>query len=198
MKKKLLALVINIVLMCLFVALVIEGVFYGIDVYTHHGKAIVVPDVKGKTVAEAHSTFKQYGLESAVVDSVYVKEELPGVIYDYTPAAGQRVKEGRNIYLTINRTNIPLITIPDVADNSSVREAHAKMRSIGLKLNKDEAVNGQKDWVYGVKYKDVEMANGAKVPVGATLTLMVGNGIEILKDSLETPNNEDDLNSWFQ
>lgn len=184
--------------MCLFVALVIEGVFYGIDVYTHHGKAIVVPDVKGKTVAEAHSTFKQYGLESAVVDSVYVKEELPGVIYDYTPAAGQRVKEGRNIYLTINRTNIPLITIPDVADNSSVREAHAKMRSIGLKLNKDEAVNGQKDWVYGVKYKDVEMANGAKVPVGATLTLMVGNGIEILKDSLETPNNEDDLNSWFQ
>lgn len=196
--------------MGLFVALVIYGVFAGLDRFTRHGMAIVVPDVKGMSVTEAQSTFERYGLLSTVADSIYVKSEEPGRVLDYTPFTGKRVKEGRIIYLTINTNNIPLRTIPDVAGNSSVRQAHARLIAAGFKLSKDESVSGQKYWVYDVKYDGDIVEAHTKVPIGATLTLLVGDGTEIINDSIQ--NKLDSLkrldslsfkdkaseNSWFQ
>ena len=43
-----------------------------------------------------------------------------------------RVKEGRIIYLTINAINIPLQAVPDVADNSSLRQAEARILALSL------------------------------------------------------------------
>lgn len=86
------------------------------------------------------------------------------------------MKEGRIIYLTINAINIPLQVVPDVADNSSLRQAEARILASGFKLNDIEYVAGEKDWVYGVKYQGRMLAIGEKVPMGATLTLMAGNG----------------------
>ena len=111
-----------------------------------------------------------------------------GCILDYNPAAGHKVKEGRIIYLTINSLNIPLQSVPDVADNSSLRQAEARLLAVGFKLAEIQYVPGEKDWVYGVKYKDRQLTTGEKVPVGAALTLMVGGGGELPQetDSLET------------
>ena len=128
------------------------------------------------TVAEAQQVFQRYGLTSQVSDSTYIKEEPAGCILDYTPAKGRLVKQGRIIYLTINTKNIPFRPIPDVADNSSVRQAHARMLAVGFKLTEDEYVSGQKDWVYEVKYQGKTMLTGAQAPIGALLTLVVGDG----------------------
>lgn len=92
------------------------------------------------------------------------------------------MKEGRIIYLTINAINIPLQAVPDVADNSSLRQAEARILASGFKLNDIEYMAGEKDWVYGVKYQDRVLAMGEKVPMGATLTLMVGNGGEEMQE----------------
>ena len=92
------------------------------------------------------------------------------------PGAGQKVKEGRTIYLTINTLSIPLRAIPDVADNSSLRQAQAKVLAAGFKLTEIQLMNGEKDWVYGIKYQGRSLEAGDKVPLGAALTLMVGNG----------------------
>lgn len=125
--------------------------------------------------------FRAKKLACAVVDSTYVKELRAGSILDYNPSAGQKVKEGRVIYLTINTLNIPLCQVPDVADNSSLRQAEARLLVSGFKLEKIDTVPGEKDWVYGVKYRERLLQMGEKVPTGAALTLMVGNG----KDSLQ-------------
>ena len=108
---------INILAMIAVVVLLMFGTLKGIDIYTHHGEAVVVPDVKGMTVAEAGAVFDSRGLACIVSDSTYVKDKPAGCILDYNPAAGQKVKEGRIIYLTINAINIPLQVVPDVADN---------------------------------------------------------------------------------
>ena len=167
---------INILAMIAVVVLLMFGTLKGIDIYTHHGEAVVVPDVKGMTVAEAGAVFDSRGLACIVSDSTYVKDKPAGCILDYNPAAGQKVKEGRIIYLTINAINIPLQVVPDVADNSSLRQAQAKLLNAGFKLNQVQLVNGEKDWVYGVKYQGRQLAAGEKIPVGSSLTLMVGNG----------------------
>ena len=201
---------INILAMIAVVVLLMFGTLKGIDIYTHHGEAVVVPDVKGMTVAEAGAVFDSRGLACIVSDSTYVKDKPAGCILDYNPAAGQKVKEGRIIYLTINAINIPLQVVPDVADNSSLRQAEARILASGFKLNDIQYVPGEKDWVYGVKYRERMLAIGDKVPMGATLTLMVGDGNrEVLEgDSLsadESMGNPDEAvsegsaadESWF-
>ena len=123
-----------------------------------------------------------------VSDSTYVKTLPPGCILDYNPPVGQRVKEGRIVYLTINTLNVPLADVPDVADNSSLREAEARLLVAGFKLTENDTVPGERDWVYGVKYQDRLLGERERVPLGSTLTIVVGDGNGELveeSDSLE-------------
>lgn len=186
------------------------GVLKWVDVYTRHGEAVVVPNVKGMGVGEAEKIFRNRGLNCVVSDSTYVKDQPAGCILEYNPGAGQKVKEGRTIYLTINTLDIPLQIVPDVADNSSLRQAEARILASGFKLSVIQYVTGEKDWVYGVKYNGRQLTIGEKVPMGATLTLMVGNGAgqQLQGDSLnvedpastEQPTSAEDSaadESWF-
>lgn len=187
------------------VILLLFGVLKWLDVYTRHGEAVVVPDVKGMTVGEAEMLLRNHGLVCVVSDSNYVKNKPAGSILELNPSAGQKVKEGRTIYLTINTLDVPLRLVPDVADNSSVRQAQAKILAAGFKLSENELISGEKDWVYGVKYKGRQLNMGDKVPVGATLTLLVGDGetqvqdsdsLEIVEDAAGTTDVSTD-DSWF-
>jgi beta-lactam-binding protein with PASTA domain len=176
----------NIIGMVAAVFVLIFIVLKGLDFYTHHGDAVEVPDVKGMSLAEAEMVLKHRGLEGVVVDSNYVKTMPSGCVLELLPAAGQSVKEGRTIYLTVNTGLAPLYVVPDVADNSSARQARARILAAGFKLTEDEMIGGEKDWVYGVKYNGHELQRGDKVPVGATLTLLVGNGGAVAEESDST------------
>ncbi|WP_418698737.1 PASTA domain-containing protein [Bacteroides sp.] len=201
---------VNLLAMIVVVVGLIFGVLKGLDIYTRHGEAVVVPDVKGMSIGEAEKLFRNQGLSCIVSDSSYVKALPAGCILEYNPAAGQKVKEGRTIYLTINTLNVPLHTVPDVADNSSLRQAEARILAAGFKLAEIQHVAGEKDWVYGIKYKGRSLTTGEKVPVGAVLTLMVGDGgalpqeadslgIESSQHTTEPVSSEDSASdeSWF-
>lgn len=175
---------LNILAMVVVCFGVLYGVLRGLDTYTRHGEAVIVPDVKGMGVEEAERIFSDKKLVCIVSDSNYVKTLPAGCVLEYTPGAGQKVKEGRTIYLTINTLNIPLQTIPDVADNSSLRQAEARILASGFKLDSVEHIPGERDWVYGVKYRGRMLEANEKVPMGAILTLVTGDGGELLKDSL--------------
>lgn len=176
---------LNLLAMVIVVAGVIYGVLKGLDVYTRHGEAVVVPDVKGMRVGEAERIFRNRGLSCVVADSTYVKNLTAGCILEYSPSAGQKVKEGRIVYLTINTLAVPRCAVPDVADNSSLRQAEARLLAAGFRLVEIEQIAGEKDWVYGVKYKGRMLEQDEQVPVGASLVIVVGNGEEeLLPDSV--------------
>ena len=161
----------NILAMAVVVVGLLFGVLKGLDIYTRHGEAVIVPDVKGMGVEEAEKMFRNRGLVCIVSDSSYVKTLPAGCILEYNPAAGQKVKEGRTIYLTINTIEVPLHIVPDVADNSSLRQAEARILASGFKLAE-------------IQYKGRQLSIGEKVPTGAVLTLMVGDGGALKADSL--------------
>jgi len=197
---------VNIIAMVVVAVLIVFGALKGLDIYTRHGQAVVVPDVKGMSVSEAEKMFRDQGLTYVVSDSNYVKNKPSGIILDLNPSVGQKVKEGRTIYLTINTLSTPLCVVPDVADNSSVRQAQAKLMAAGFKLTENRMVSGEKDWVYGVIYQGHQLQIGDKAPIGATLTLMVGDGVQsagadsvdMVEDaaiSADDSGTEDD--SWF-
>ncbi|MCS2817062.1 PASTA domain-containing protein [Bacteroides fragilis] len=192
--------------MVVVAVLIVVGTLKGLDIYTRHGEAVIVPDVKGMSVSEAEKMFRNHGLTCVVSDSSYVKNKPSGIILDLNPSVGQKVKEGRTIYLTINTLSTPLSVVPDVADNSSVRQAQAKLIAAGFKLTENRMVSGEKDWVYGVIYRGRQLQIGDKAPIGATLTLMVGDGVQsTATDSVDMVENaamsvEDsgtDDDSWF-
>jgi hypothetical protein len=167
---------LNLLAMAIVVVAILFATLKGLDVYTHHGEAVQVPDIKGLTVTEAMQALQRSKLVGMVADSSYVKDQPAGIILELKPAVGEKVKEGRTVYLTINTLNIPLRPVPDLADNSSLREAQAKVLAAGFRLDEIEFIAGEKDWVYGVKYQGRPLIAGDKAPQGAALTLMVGNG----------------------
>lgn len=198
---------VNIILMIVIIGVMIYAILFGLDMYTQHGRFVEVPNVKEMSVNNATTLLKDRGLKYAVIDSSYVKTASPGDVLDQNPNSGQHVKNGRVVYLTVNSLNIPLRMVPDVADNSSIRQAQAKLAASGFKLATEEFVTGEKDWVYGVKYKGRELRADEKIPAGSTLTLLVGNGSreDIDADSLSVDENtipeksEDAVvdDSWF-
>ena len=176
---------LNLIAMPVVVIAVILGVLHWLDVYTHHGESIIVPNVNGLPVKEAQNEFSKKNLRVEIVDSNYVKGILAGSVLEQKPAAGSKVKIGRTIYLTINTGEAPKVTIPDIIDNSSFRQAEARLRALGFKLTEPEYIEGEKDWIYGVKYNGKELTSGEKIPREAVLTLCVGDD-KLKGDSIQT------------
>lgn len=184
---------INIIGMIVVVCAVVWGTLAWLDSYTRHGEAHIVPGVKNKSIEEAAKILNNGTMKSVVIDSNYVKGVPAGMVLEQTPAAGSRVKEGRTVYLTITTTSVPLVALPDIIDNSSVRQAAAKLKSIGFRLTEPELVPGEQDWVYGIKYRGKELKSGEKIPHEALLTLCVGD--THLRDSLSVDSTYIELNA---
>lgn len=173
---------LNLIAMIVVVIGACWGTLLWLDHYTHHGEAYVVPNVKNKTLGEAQQALHNQKLEGLVVDSSYVKGLPDGMVLDQNPVGGARVKEGRTIYLTITTSKVPLVKLPDLIDNSSLRQAEAKLKAMGFRLTEPEYVSGEQDWIYGIKYRGRNLMSGDKVPHEAILTLCVGN--TAIRDSL--------------
>ena len=66
-------LLLHLAAMAVVVALLCVGVKYGLEVYTHHGEGIDVPDVKGMSYDRARLLIEERGLTIVVSDSGYNK-----------------------------------------------------------------------------------------------------------------------------
>ena len=193
---------VNLIAMPIVVIAVIFGVLHWLDTYTHHGESIIVPNINGLPLEEAGKELSKKNLELEVVDSNYVKGMPAGAVLEQKPIAGAKVKIGRTIYLTINTGEIPKVAIPDIIDNSSYRQAEARLRAMGFKLTEPEYIEGEKDWIYGVKFNGKELTSGEKIPREAVLTLCVGDdelkGDSIRTDSLTIQSDKTIVDeSWF-
>ena len=167
---------LNIAAMAIVVVAACVAVMIALNSYTHHGEAIPIPDVRHKTFADAQHILTDAGLTVVVSDTGYVKNLAPDCILEQSPAAGMRVKAGRIVYLIVNAPESPSITLPDIIDNSSLREAMAKLTAMGFRLTQPSFVPGERDWVYGVVAGGRHLQAGDKVSVDTPVTSEAGNG----------------------
>ena len=166
----------NLIAMALVIILLVVGVNYGLDWYTHHGESIRVPNIEGMRIAKAREMMEELGLEIVVTDSGYNRRLPADCVLSQNPGAGLTVKSGHTIYVTINSSNSPSVAIPDVVDNCSYREAEAKLISLGFKVLPPQYVTGEKDWVYGVLCNGRRVTAGERVSIEQPLTLQIGSG----------------------
>ena len=179
----------NLLAMLVVVILLGIGVRFGIDAYTHYGESIAIPDIRHKNWADAEKILENAGLKIEVSDTGYVKTIPPDCILEQSPAPGELVKSGHVIYVTVNASSTPSLALPDVIDNSSLREAMAKLTAMGFKLGAPQFIPGEQDWVYGILVNGRHVVAGDRIPVGATLIIQVGNGQRDASDSIDMVGN---------
>lgn len=179
----------NLLAFVVVVLALFMGLWYWMSAFTHHGESVDVPNVKNMMYSDATYALAEVGLVAVIQDSAYNKELPAGCVLEQLPGVGNRVKEGREVYLTINDRTVPTLPIPDVADNSSLREAEALLKAQGFKLGPTEYVPGDRDWVLGVKSRGEYVHTGDRVPVDVPVVLVVGNNAEV-------SDVEPDYNSW--
>lgn len=163
--------------MALFLVLVFLGVKYGLEWYTRHDEGIKVPKLENMLYSNAYALMEQNGLNIMVTDSGYNKKLPANCILAQSPEEGTLVKEGHTVYVTINATSSPLVAIPDLVDNSSYREALAKLTAMGFKILPPKKVPGEKDWVYGILSRGRRLSAGELISADTPLTLIIGSGM---------------------
>jgi beta-lactam-binding protein with PASTA domain len=179
-------LIAAIFILCILLFLVLKG----LNIYTRHNQAVVIPDVKGMLISEAALFFDNNGLRYSIVDSIFSKEVAPGAIVDVYPSIGSKVKEGRIISVTLNAMEVEKSDIPDVSD-LSYRQAHASLQARGFTSIEIKYIHG----TYRDLAVDVELKNGRKlrpgesIPLSSALVLNVSDGGET-PDSDSVPSGE--------
>ena len=189
---------LNLLGMAALVGLVGFATVWWMKDYTRHGIGVTVPSLKGKLIRDAMIELTDLQLEGVVIDSTYSKKLAPGIVLDQTPGPGAHVKAGRQIYITINAKTEPTLPIPNIIENCSVREAEAKLQALGFRLGPCEYIEGQKDWVLGVKCRGRNIHAGERVPLTTPITLVVGNSeIEVDENGVEYENAMGEEASWM-
>ena len=162
--------------MLVIAALLMYGVVTFLDYYTHHGENVTVPNVVGKNVRAVENQFEELGIQLVVVDTGYVKTLPADIILQQATKPGTVVKVGRQILVTVNAAHAQALALPDLADNSSYREAESKLKAMGFQLTAPKYTSGDRDWVYGLEANGRPVRAGERVAVDVPLTLVIGDG----------------------
>ncbi len=154
------------------------AVFVALDLFLHiftqHGVSVAVPDMVGMSRAEAEQLCRKDKLQIVIVDSVYVDAVPKGTVYMQTPKAGEQVKRGRKIYLTLNASHEKQTLMPNLV-GLSLRQARVELPGHGLKLGRliyveDIATNN----ILGQLIAGEPVLPGTKLPVGTVVDLKLG------------------------
>lgn len=145
--------------------------------YTFHGESEALPSFTGWTPEKAAAFCDENQFKLIIVDSVYVKGFLPGVIVDQSPDSGFHVKKNRTIYLTINAQEAEKIAMPNLVD-LSLRQAKSTLEHRGLILG---SIDYKPDMAIGIVLKQnlngEILSPGMLIPKGSIIDLTVGSGL---------------------
>ena len=150
-----------------------------LNLFTRHGRELVVPDFSNLTVLEAEHLARKSQLRVAVTDSVFLKRMKKGAVYRQSPLPGSHVKKDKRITLTINANIGKMVTMPDLV-GLSMRQAKAELLSRGLVLGKlvyvqDMATNNVLKQIRG----EEEIMPGTMIESETVIDLVVGlNGYD--------------------
>ena len=168
---------VNIVAVVLLTSILILVFFGSLDYITKHGKYEKVPSLVGKNVDEARKLLESKGFEVEIQDSVYQDNAPKLSVIKQSPEGESMVKVNRTIYLTINRSQPPLVEMPSLI-GFSIRNAEMYLENLGLKIGDttfrpDIAKNAVLEQLYDGK----PVAAGTKIFMGSKISFVLGDGI---------------------
>lgn len=149
--------------------------FSSLSWLTRHNSEVKTPAVTGKKLAEAKTLLEGMGFE-VDVDSSYDPKKKPFTVLAQMPDAHATVKEGRTIFLTVNKTQPPLTPMPKLTDlsyRSAVLILGSSRLVLGDTIHKPDFAKGT---VLDMLFLGRPINAGDMVPQGSKIDLVIGEG----------------------
>lgn len=178
---------VHILIASVVLGLAVLFFFYGyLPSYTNHGESVTVPDLKGIQLSGLEDFLLKRELRYEVSDSTYSSKYPALTVLEQYPKPGSRVKENRNIFVTVNRAKPPTVPVPELLDRS-LRNAEAVLKSNELKRG---TITYQPsrflNLVLGMSTNGEPIQVGERIDKGSVIDLTVGDGFA--KSYFQAPN----------
>jgi len=157
--------------------IIVGGTLLYLDIRTHHGEKIAVPNLIGKHSDNIEELLDDSGLDYIIIDSIYRPELPAGTIVKQIPEATSRtkvfVKSSRILEISLSK-KIRYVVIPDLMHKSK-RYAESILKNRGLKFRLKYTISPNDiDAVVSQRYNGRKAVEGLKVPFGSVIDLIVG------------------------
>jgi len=169
---------IHLSLAFLLTIALIFGSLEFLKIRTLHNQTKVVPNLENMPLTVAKKLVDSIGLKITVLDTItYYDPTIPPLgIIQQTPSSNKEVKEGRNIYVHINRSLYRTVSVPEIVQTTK-RIAELKLESAGFIVDSViEIPRIGKNVVYGIKHQGEKIKSGKKLTRKSSIALVVGNG----------------------
>jgi beta-lactam-binding protein with PASTA domain len=126
---------------------------------------------------DMRTAIEEAGLRYEVLDSANYSPNYPRFsIIEQNPKAGNKVKENRKIYFTVNPSGYKKVTLPNIIQVTQ-RNASSMLRAVGLDVQRVTYIDELgEDMVYYIKHKGKIISPGDKLPKTSKIELICGNG----------------------
>ncbi|MCH2230886.1 MAG: PASTA domain-containing protein [Crocinitomicaceae bacterium] len=144
---------------------------------TNHGQQVEVPNLIGENQNNLENLMALSGLSYQVLDSIYEPSKVEGTILEQDPApsklSGVYVKDGRTVKVRVSKRT-QLVEVPNLVDKSQrFAEGILNNREFRYKLEYKPSKEAH-GAVIEQLYKGRSIHEGAKLPIGSKITLIVG------------------------
>ena len=150
--------------------------FASLGIITQHGNDVKVPAVAGKDISAAMKQLTEMGFDVRV-DSTYEPDKKALVVLQQMPDVGELVKNGRTLFLTVNKAVPPTTPMPNLVNLS--------FRSAALILQSNRLVLGDTSYRHDIadgaileqKFAGQDIRAGQSIPQGSRIDLVIGDGL---------------------
>lgn len=165
----------KIILIAVFAAVAVVAM--GIMAYAFFsGKTVEVPDIKGKTTAEAKTTLEKLDLVLEVEKEVYNADVAAGLIITQNPESGKELQSGKTVKVTVSK-GVKTGTIPSVigmSEADAVKAIEAANFVVG-EIKREYNSNYNADIVFQMNPNGATTANE-----GTKVTIYVSKGEDLI------------------
>lgn len=159
------------------ICILMYWVFFGsLSIITRHNDVQIVPNLVGMQIDTAVKILEKQGFEIKI-DSIYDKTKSLHAVVDQQPENGSRVKSGRIIFLTVNKANPPMVTLPHLV-GKSYRTIEQELKKLNLEMgDTTEVYDLAVGTVMAMKINGQEVKGGTKVPEGTVIDFVISKGL---------------------
>lgn len=161
------------------IVVLVAGFLFWLKGYTRHDQTTPTPDLQGMDATLAVQTLEAMGFRWTIIDSSrYELDKRPRAVLSQDPSAGTAVKEGRKIYLKINRSSWETVSVPAVDfENDKIENVAKRLQAVGFIVG-DTIYRPHigRDVVLGLSVDGVEIHPGDQFPKATVIDLIAGEG----------------------
>ena len=161
------------------IVVLVAGFLFWLKGYTRHDQTTPTPDLQGMDATLAVQTLEAMGFRWTIIDSSrYEPDKRPRAVLSQDPSAGTAVKEGRKIYLKINRSSWETVSVPAVDfENDKIENVAKRLQAVGFIVG-DTIYRPHigRDVVLGLSVDGVEIHPGDQFPKATVIDLIAGEG----------------------